>query len=86
MLDHVADLNNDGHTYPPYNIECLTEREYRITLAVPGFSNEDIQIEVRENSLAVRGARKDSAVSLLIASVVLRRTRAVKHDDPCGVG
>jgi molecular chaperone IbpA len=58
MLDQVADLDNEAATYPPYNIERLTENEYRITMAVAGFGKEDVQIEVRENTLSIRGEKK----------------------------
>ena len=60
MLDQVADLDNEATSYPPYNIERLTENEYRITMAVAGFGKEDVQIEVRENALSIRGERKEA--------------------------
>jgi molecular chaperone IbpA len=60
MLDQVADLDNEAATYPPYNIERLTENEYRITMAVAGFGKEDVQIEVRENTLSIRGEKKEA--------------------------
>ena len=59
-LDQVADLDNEAATYPPYNIERLTENEYRITMAVAGFGKEDVQIEVRENTLSIRGEKKEA--------------------------
>ena len=45
--------NVDTPTYPPYNIERLGENEYRITMAVAGFGEEDLSIEVKENALTV---------------------------------
>ncbi len=50
-------------TYPPYNIERTGETAYRITVAVAGFSEEDLSIEVKENSLLIRGSKesKDEA-------------------------
>ena len=45
--------------YPPYNIELTGEDKYRITMAVAGFTPEDLEIEVRENKLKVSGAGKD---------------------------
>ncbi len=59
MLDQVADFDNEVTTYPPYNIERLTENEYRITMAVAGFGKEDVEIEVKENSLSIRGEKKE---------------------------
>ena len=62
MLDQVAAFDNEATAYPPYNIERLTENEYRITMAVAGFSKEDVQIEVRENTLSIRGEKKETDI------------------------
>ena len=59
MLDQVAGFNNEADTYPPYNIERLTENEYRITMAVAGFGKEDVEIEVKENTLSIRGGKNE---------------------------
>jgi molecular chaperone IbpA len=48
-----------GNGYPPYNIEKLGENEYRITLAVAGFGEDELGIEVRENILTVEGRKKE---------------------------
>ncbi len=48
-------------TYPPYNIERTAENAYRITLAVAGFTEQDLSIETRENALTVKGERKAEA-------------------------
>lgn len=48
-------------TYPPYNIERTGEDSYRITMAVAGFSQDDIELVVRENTLVVTGRVKDEA-------------------------
>lgn len=47
--------------YPPYNIEVSGENDYRITMAVAGFSEKDLQIEVKENILTVSGGRADES-------------------------
>jgi molecular chaperone IbpA len=60
MLDRVADFDNEVTAYPPYNIERLTENEYRITMAVAGFGKEDAEIEVKENTLSIRGEKKEA--------------------------
>ena len=44
-------------TYPPYNIERTGENAYRITVAVAGFTESDLSIEVRENALTLKGER-----------------------------
>ena len=58
ILDQIAEVDNEATTYPPYNIERLTENEYRITMAVAGFGKEDVEIEVNENTLLIRGKKK----------------------------
>lgn len=46
-------------TYPPYNIERISDDEYRITMAVAGFGEDDLSIEVKENTLNVAGKRPE---------------------------
>ncbi|WP_375408178.1 Hsp20 family protein [uncultured Methylobacterium sp.] len=48
-------------TYPPYNIERTGENAYRITVAVAGFTESDLSIEVKENALTLKGERKAEA-------------------------
>jgi molecular chaperone IbpA len=60
MLNQIADFDNEATTYPPYNIERLTENEYRITMAAAGFGKEDVEIEVKENTLSIRGEKKEA--------------------------
>ena len=56
-LVHMLDAANgfDADSYPPYNIERTGETVYRITMAVAGFTNADLKIDVRENMLFVKG-------------------------------
>lgn len=56
MLDRVA-KSSDG--YPPYNIEQTGDNRLRITLAVAGFSMDDLQLTQEDNQLVVRGKQKD---------------------------
>lgn len=56
MLDTLAQPES-GQTYPPYNIERTDDNAYRITMAVAGFSEDDISIEARPNVLTVAGAQ-----------------------------
>jgi len=56
MLDSLAQVDN-GVTYPPYNIERTSENNYRITLAVAGFAEKDLAVEVKEGVLSVQGKR-----------------------------
>ncbi|MFN0024839.1 MAG: Hsp20 family protein [Parvularculaceae bacterium] len=57
LLDSVGKSEAAG--YPPYNIERVDEDRYRITLAVAGFSERDIEIEAHESALRVTGLRTD---------------------------
>ena len=62
MLDRASKTAGDG--YPPYNIERLHKAEgeaerLRITLAVAGFSRDEIDVTVEENQLVIRGRQKD---------------------------
>lgn len=59
MLDRVMTQDGGATTYPPYNIEKTAEDAYRISIAVAGFSADELTIEQRENSLFV-SARKAS--------------------------
>jgi len=57
VLDRINKTATDG--YPPYNIEQIGENGLRITLAVAGFREEDLSIEVENNQLTVRGRQQD---------------------------
>lgn len=56
MVDQLAEPQTNS--YPPYNIERLDENDYRISIAVAGFNDEELTIESKENSLIVRGEKK----------------------------
>jgi molecular chaperone IbpA len=58
LLDGAAGAEGATPGYPPYNIERTAENAYRITVAVAGFAEKDLQIEVRENALTVRGEKQ----------------------------
>jgi molecular chaperone IbpA len=53
MLDSA--FNSEAPTYPPYNIEKLSDDEYRVTMAVAGFGTGDIDITQTNSSLVVKG-------------------------------
>lgn len=57
LLDSVTGGDFDA-PYPPYNIERLGENEYRITMAVAGFTADEIKVDVKESTLSVRGEKK----------------------------
>ncbi len=58
MLDRASKASAEG--YPPYNIEQLGENALRITLAVAGFSIDDLNVSVEDNQLVIRGHLEDN--------------------------
>jgi len=70
-FDRLAQLmdsaRDEAPSYPPYNIERTGEDQYRITMAVAGFAENDIEITAQENGLAVVGKQpKDEAPKSLL--------------------
>ncbi|MAF95618.1 MAG: heat-shock protein Hsp20 [Rhodospirillaceae bacterium] len=57
ILDRASKASAEG--YPPYNIEQIGENALRITLAVAGFSMDDLNVSVEDNQLVVRGRLED---------------------------
>ena len=57
MLERASKNTSDG--YPPYNIEQLTHTTLRITLAVAGFTMDDLQITQEDNQLVIRGRQSE---------------------------
>ena len=57
MLDRAAKSADDG--YPPYNIEQTGENSLRITLAVAGFTQDQLTVTLEENQLTIRGKQVD---------------------------
>lgn len=58
LLDTLTSFDGDAPSYPPYNIERTGEAEYRISMAVAGFSDKDLTIEVKESTLSIRGEKQ----------------------------
>jgi len=56
-LDRIAKSAADS--YPPYNIEQIGENGLRITLAVAGFSDADLMVQVEDNQLVIRGKQAE---------------------------
>ncbi|MBV9969339.1 MAG: Hsp20 family protein [Xanthobacteraceae bacterium] len=57
LLDQASGFETAGSPYPPYNIERTGENAYRVTLAVAGFSDDELSIETKENTLTVKGEK-----------------------------
>jgi molecular chaperone IbpA len=59
LFDLIDSYAEQSQSYPPYNIERSDETHYRITLAVAGFAEKDLSVEVREGVLSVTGKRDE---------------------------
>ena len=57
LLDQVGGLDASSG-YPPYNIERTDENAYSVTVAVAGFTERDLSLEVKENTLTIRGEKQ----------------------------
>jgi HSP20 family molecular chaperone IbpA len=56
ILDRAAKTSAEG--YPPYNIEQIGDNRMRITLAVAGFTMDDLRVTIEDNQLVVRGRQE----------------------------
>jgi len=57
----TANRQDQGNSYPPYNIRSTSEDHYQITMAVAGFSERDLEITTEQNRLLIIGKRADEA-------------------------
>ena len=73
-----AQRNNGESGFPPYNIELLGEDKYRIVMEVPGFTQNELEIEMDQRLLRVSGRKesKDQEVTFLHHGMT---TRAFEH-------
>jgi len=55
LFDAATRMDESMFSYPPYNIEALSEDAYRITMAVAGFSADDLDVTVKEDTLSISG-------------------------------
>nr|WP_321250452.1 Hsp20 family protein [uncultured Ruegeria sp.] len=74
MMDRVLTNDVAQPGYPPYNIEKTDADTYRISVAVAGFSEDDLSVEVKENALIVAGkkAAEDKQRSYLHRGIATR--------------
>jgi molecular chaperone IbpA len=56
MLDQAG--ADSAPTYPPYNIERTGENAYRVSVAVAGFADNELNIELKENTLTIKGEKQ----------------------------
>lgn len=62
LIDRAFSGEVNQNTYPPYNIEKTAEDAYRISIAVAGFSQDDLVVETRDNQLFVSAKRTEETV------------------------
>jgi len=55
----VDRITKTADGYPPYNVEQIADNQLRISLAVAGFSMDDLQVQIEDNQLVVRGKMQD---------------------------
>jgi molecular chaperone IbpA len=60
LLDQAEGVEGPAPSYPPYNIERTGENAFRISVAVAGFTDADLSIEAKENTLTIRGEKQPS--------------------------
>jgi molecular chaperone IbpA len=63
LMNQAAAGFETAPSYPPYNIEHTAENAYRISVAVAGFAEKDLSIEVKEGSLLIRGSKESQTES-----------------------
>ncbi len=60
LMDRVLTNDTGSQSYPPYNIEKTGDDGWRISIAVAGFSDADLSVEVRENALLVSATKSET--------------------------
>ena len=58
IFDSVFNLNESNTSYPPYNI-LKSDNDYTISLAIAGFSKDEVDVSLQENELVIKGVAKD---------------------------
>jgi molecular chaperone IbpA len=60
LLQSINQLDTAAPSYPPYNIEQADENQYRVTMAVAGFAEHELAIELKDGTLTVAGRRAEA--------------------------
>ncbi|MCB9946661.1 MAG: Hsp20 family protein [Rhodospirillaceae bacterium] len=91
-LDAAMRVDEAALSYPPYNIEKLSEDDYRITMAVAGFGRDDVEIVAQDATLTVRGkARQDNETATYLYRGIAgrafeRKFQLADHIEVVGAG
>jgi molecular chaperone IbpA len=73
MFDELG-VEGSVPSYPPYNIERTGENAYRISVAVAGFTDADLSIEAKANTLAIRGEKQEAKTGEVLYQGIAART------------
>ena len=60
MLESTERYNSN---YPPYNIRKLNDNDYKIEVALAGYSRDDIELELKDNTLTIRNKSKEKVIN-----------------------
>jgi len=60
LLDSASRLDAQAPSYPPFNVERLDENDTRVTMAVAGFTEDELEIEVKDQALTISGKKVDA--------------------------
>ena len=83
LLDSLSRVDESAFTYPPYNIEKVGEDKYRITMAVAGFGQDDIEIVQQADVLVIKGkgqGQADAAETTYLHRGIARRAFERRFD------
>lgn len=76
------ELTKNIPNYPPYNIKKIDENKYVVELALAGFAKQDVELELDDNKLVVKGNVKDDSSNFLFKGIASRAfTRTFALDD-----
>ena len=78
MMDRILSNDTGSENYPPYNIEKTADDGWRISIAVAGFSDEDLQIEVKENALHVTAKKPEEKNAKTLTPAISEK--ALRYD------
>lgn len=84
LFDELSVGENNSPSYPPYNIERISDDEYRISMAVAGFTQDELKIEIEGNALSIAGQKvvKDDDKEYLHRGIATRNfERKFELDD-----
>lgn len=78
LADRAMRMDEQASAYPPYNIEKMSEDDYRITMAVAGFTQSDLDITVHEHTLIIKAKKEKPEDQTLANATYLHRGIATR--------